>query len=45
MKEQPKKNSTDKKGISLKIKGNLDDVLKVAVKGNPKPTPKKKNIK
>jgi hypothetical protein len=37
MKEIPKKGKGSKKDINLKIKGTLDDVLKVAVKGNPKP--------
>jgi len=37
-KPKQKKNRED----SLKIKGTLDDVLRVAVKGNPKP--KKKSI-
>ena len=40
MKEQSKKNRGAKKDINLKIKGTLDDVLRVAVKGNPKPKKK-----
>ena len=40
MKEQQKKSKRDKKEINLKIKGTLDDVLRVAVKGNPKPKKK-----
>jgi hypothetical protein len=38
-----KKKIRKKKEISLKINGTFDDVLRVAVKGNPKP--KKKSIK
>ena len=44
MKEQSKKDRGSKKEINLKIRGSLDDVLRVAVKGNPKP-PKKKSDK
>jgi hypothetical protein len=40
MKKQPKNIKKDKKEITLKIKGTLDDVLLVAVKGNPKPKKK-----
>jgi hypothetical protein len=40
MKEQVKK---DKKEITLKIRGSLDDVLRVATKGNPKPIKKSKS--
>jgi hypothetical protein len=36
-----KKKIEKKKEIPLKINGTLDDVLKVAVKGNPKPTIRK----
>jgi hypothetical protein len=35
-----KKKIEKKKEINLKIKGTLDDVLRVAVKGNPKPQKK-----
>ena len=35
--DKPKIDKRGKKDIKLKIKGSLDDVLKVAVKGNPKP--------
>lgn len=42
MKEQPKKDMRKKKDINLKIKGTLNEVLLVAVKGNPKPKKKSK---
>ena len=37
-----KKKSKEKKEISLSIQGTLDNVLRVAVKGNPKPKKKSK---
>jgi hypothetical protein len=42
MKKKKIKSGKDKKEISLKIHGTLDEVLRVAVKGNPKPKPKNK---
>ena len=38
--EKQQKTKEIKKDTALKIKGTLDDVLKVAVKGNPKPKKK-----
>ena len=35
-------NKKEKKNDKLKIKGDLEEVLKVAVKDNPKPKKKKK---
>jgi len=42
MKKHKKEDRIEKKDINLKIKGTLDDVLRVAVKGNPKPKKKSK---
>lgn len=36
------KNKIEKKGKPLKIEGSFADVIKVAVKGNPKPNKKQK---
>ena len=42
MKKKETKSGKEKKDIGLKIHGTLDEVLKVAVKGNPKPKKKSK---
>jgi hypothetical protein len=42
MKKKEIKSVKEKKELNLKIHGTLDEVLRVAIKGNPKPKPKNK---
>jgi hypothetical protein len=41
MKKKETKSGKGKKDVGLKIHGTLDEVLKAAVKGNPKPALRK----
>lgn len=41
--KKKRKTKEGKKEVPLKISGNFNEVLKVAVKGNPKPVNKKQD--